>query len=70
MVVNFKGLKKGKKLTKCTLTSLHSDNPIADNTVGNTDVVLPKTETVEVSGQALNVKVPAATFCVYRVNVE
>lgn len=70
VVVNFKGLKKGKKLTKCTLTSLHSDNPIADNTVGNTDVVLPKTETVEVSGQALNVKVPAATFCVYRVNVE
>ena len=70
VVVNFKGLKKGKKLTKCTLTSLHSNNPIADNTVGNTDVVLPKTETVEVSGQALNVKVPAATFCVYRVNVE
>lgn len=70
VVVNFKGLKKGKKLTKCTLTSLHSDNPIADNTVGNTDVILPKTETVEVSGQALNVKVPAATFCVYRVNVE
>lgn len=70
VVVNFKGLKKGKKLTKCTLTSLHSDNPIADNTVGNTNVVLPKTETVEVSGQALNVKVPAATFCVYRVNVE
>lgn len=70
VVVNFKGLKKGKKLTKCTLTSLHSDNPIADNTIGNTDVVLPKTETVEVSGQALNVKVPAATFCVYRVNVE
>ncbi len=70
VVINFKGLKKGKKLTKCTLTSLHSDNPIADNTVGNTDVVLPKTETVEVSGQALNVKVPAATFCVYRVNIE
>lgn len=70
VVVNFKGLKKGKKLTKCTLTSLHSDNPTADNTVGNTDVVLPKTETIEVSGQALNVKVPAATFCVYRVNVE
>lgn len=70
VVVNFKGLKKGKKLTKCTLTSLHSDNPTADNTVGNTNVVLPKTETVEVSGQALNVKVPAATFCVYRVNVE
>lgn len=70
VVVNFKGLKKGKKLTKCTLTSLHSDNPVADNTVGNTDVVLPKTETVEVSGQALNVKVPAATFCVYRVNIE
>lgn len=70
VVVNFKGLKKGKKLSKCTLTSLHSDNPEADNTVNDTDVVLPKTENIAVSGQALNVKVPAATFCVYRVNVE
>lgn len=70
VVVNFKGLKKGKKLTKCILTSLHSDNPEADNTVGNTEVVVPKSETLEVGGQSLNVKVPAATFCVYRVTVE
>lgn len=61
--LTFTGL---KNLGKGKLTTLHSNDPRATNSLENKTHVMPQTSDVEGNGNVLSVKVPAKTFAVYR----
>ena len=61
--LTFTGL---KNLGKGKLTTLHSNDPRATNSLENKTHVVPQTSDVEGNGNVLSVKVPAKTFAVYR----
>lgn len=61
--LTFTGL---KNLGKGKLTTLHSNDPHATNSLENKTHVVPQTSDVEAHGNMLSVKVPAKTFAVYR----
>lgn len=61
--LTFTGL---KNLGKGKLTTLHSNDPRATNSLENKTHVVPQTSDVEAHGNMLSVKVPAKTFAVYR----
>lgn len=71
--VNFKGLKKGKAISKCTLTTLHCDNPDADNinisnkTLTDAKAIVPVTSDIAQNENVLRVTISASTFCIYRI---
>ena len=63
ITLNFKGL---KKLPAGKVTTLHSDNPMATNSIENKFNVVPKTADIPATaGSSLTIKVPAQTFAVY-----
>ena len=63
ITLNFKGL---KKLHAGKVTTLHSDNPMATNSIENKFNVVPKTADIPATaGSSLTIKVPAQTFAVY-----
>lgn len=65
--IDFKGLKKNQHFTSVEVTTLHSDNPDAENTLDNQEIIKPavKNFTYE-SITDMNVELPAKTFAVYR----
>jgi alpha-L-arabinofuranosidase len=63
IVLNFKGI---KSLSAGTVTTLHSNRANDVNTIGSKNTVVPKTTTVEASGNSAKVTVPAKTFAVYK----
>ena len=66
IVVTFKGI---KSLGNGKVTTLHADNPRAENTIEKKNAVVPQTKDVpasEVQGNVLKTSVPAKTFAVYR----
>ena len=67
--LNFAGLKKSQKLQLVDITTYHSDDLYADNTLDNPTAIVPQVQTAD--GAALDVaNVPAKTFAMYRFKVE
>lgn len=65
--MDFKGLKKNGGYTSVTITTLHSDNPDADNTLDNQDIITPVISTIPLDNiTSWSVTLPAETFAVYR----
>ena len=62
---NFKGLKKGEYTA--TLTSFHSDNLDAENTLDAPKKIVPVTTNVKVTAPTNSISVPARTFQVFRI---
>lgn len=61
--VTFKGI---RSLGEGTLTTLHSDDMRAVNSLDNKTNVIPKITPVSVSGNVLGIKLPAKTFAIYK----
>lgn len=55
-----------KRLGKGRLTTLHSSDPRATNTLDNKTRIVPQTTHIEASGNVLQTTIPAKTFAVYR----
>lgn len=68
--MDLKGLKKGQGYSSVVITTLHSDNPIAENTLDNQNIIKPSEQTVSVdlskANPDWNVSIPAKTFAIYR----
>ncbi len=65
--MNFKGLKKNQGYASVTVNTLHNDNPDAENTLDNQEIVKPVETTVNLTHDSnWNVTLPAKTFAVYR----
>ena len=65
--LNFKGLKKKQGYNSVEITTLHSDNPDADNTLDNQDIVKPSLKKIAIeNAQDWTTILPAKTFSVYR----
>ena len=60
--LNLKGV---KALTSGKVITLHSDNPIAENSIQRPDAIQPVEKDIEVSGSILDTEVPAKTFAVF-----
>ena len=60
--LNLKGI---KTLTSGKVITLHSDNPIAENSIQRPDAIQPVEKNIEVSGSTLDTEVPAKTFAVF-----
>ncbi len=63
VTLNFKGIKNLKSGETITL---QADSFSAENTIQNKNVIVPKTETLQASGNTVAVKVPAKAFVVYK----
>ena len=69
MKLNFTGLKKSQKPQLVDVTTYHSDDLYADNTLDNPTAIVPQVK--DADGAALDVaNVPAKTFVMYRFKVE
>ena len=68
--LHFNGLKKKQTLGEGTLTTFHSDNPDADNTLDNPIAIVPVRSTCPISGNELPVVIPAKTFAVYSFKIK
>lgn len=55
-----------KKLGSGQLITLHSNDPLATNTLSEKESVVPQTTNVEAKGNTISTKIPAKTFAVYR----
>lgn len=55
-----------KKLGSGQLITLHSNDPLATNTLSEKEKVVPQTTNVEAKGNTISTKIPAKTFAVYR----
>lgn len=64
VTLNFNGV---KSLKSGEVITLHADSLSAENTVEDKDVVTPKMESLQVSGNTVSVKVPAKAFVVYKL---
>lgn len=67
--VEFAGLKKGFAFAKCQCTTLHCDNPDADNTIENPQTVVPQTENIDMNTSVLNQTIAPQTFAVYKLSL-
>ncbi len=63
--IQLAGMKKKEALTSGRVITLHADDPIAENSLDNPAKVVPVELPITVSGQSLNVEIPAKTFAVY-----
>ena len=66
LTLDFKNLPRKQKLTNATCTTLHSDNPVAENTLDAPDTIVPQTKAVETEGNTLTTRIGPRTFAVYR----
>ena len=65
--LNLKGLKKNQGYNSVEITTLHSDDPLADNTLDNQNVVSPVVKKMAIDqAQDWTTILPAKTFAVYR----
>lgn len=65
--LKFDGLKKKEGINQATITSLHADNPDADNSLKNPRAVVPTMEKMALeNAQDWTTIIPAKTFRVYR----
>lgn len=68
--LQFKGLKKKQTLDAYTVTTLHSDSPVADNTLDAPNTVIPVVENGNAEGKDLKVTIKPQTFYVFRFSVK
>ena len=67
--LTFAGLKKGQQPKLADITTYHSDDLYADNTLDNPTAIVPQVKAA--NGETLDVaNVPAKTFAMYRYKVE
>ena len=65
--IDFKGLKKNQRFSSVEVTTLHNDNPEAENTLDNQEIVKPVTRTfTDKDITDMNVDLPGKTFAIYR----
>ena len=67
LAVSFNGLKKSEQLAGGRLTTFHSDDPDADNTLDAPDKITPKETAIEASGKTLEGEIGPMTFAIYKV---
>jgi len=58
-------LKGIKSLASGKVITLHSENPLGENTLDNPNLITPQEQPVEVSGNVLSTEIPAKSFRVY-----
>lgn len=68
--IKFDGLEKDVKLTNGVKITFHADDPLAENTLDNPELVVPKEETIEVDGHVLQTEIAAKTFAIYKFKKE
>ena len=68
--IEFDGLKKKKLAEQATCILFHSDEPDAENTLDNPNLIVPKESQVSVNGETLQAEVGAQTFAIYRIAVQ
>jgi len=67
LTINFNGLKKKEGIVGATVTTLHADNPMAENSLENPSAVTPKMERISIDNrQDWTTIIPSKTFKVYR----
>jgi len=62
---NFEGLKKREKLTEGRIIALKSDEPDAENTIGNPTLIVPVESEITINGHILESEMDAHTFHIY-----
>ncbi len=68
VTISLDGLASDKQIASASVTTLHCDNPDADNTLDAPETVVPETrEVANVSGSKFNVTIDAQTFYVIRL---
>lgn len=65
--LNFTGLKKNQQPQLVDITTYHSDDLYADNTLDNPTAIVPQVKAAEGALDVANV--PAKTFAMYRFKV-
>ncbi len=71
VTLQLKGLKKKQVVDKYTVTTLHSDDPVADNTLDAPDTVVPVVEEkLATDGQSVMLRLEPQTFYVFRLTVK
>lgn len=68
VTISLDGLASDKQIASASITTLHCDNPDADNTLDAPETVVPEThELANVSGSKFNTTLNAQTFYVIRL---
>ena len=68
--IALRGLKPGLQIKSYSVTSLHSDDLDADNTLDNPEAVVPQVkECRQVGGDAISLRIEPKTFYVFRIKV-
>lgn len=71
LTLQFKGLGKKQKLGETSVTTLHADDPVTENTLDNPTAVVPQISSLAApAGNELKVTLNAKTFYVFRVAVK
>lgn len=65
VTLNLKGFKKGSHAA--TVTTFHSDDLDAENTLDNPTKIVPQTKDITIDGATAKVTIPARTFAVYKI---
>ena len=68
--LEFKGLKKSVTLGDGKCITLHTENPDAENTLDNPNLITPKESSISIEGNTLNTQIGAMTFAVYKFKKE
>lgn len=68
--LEFKGLKKSVTLGDGKCITLHTENPDAENTLDNPNLITPKESSISIEGNTLNTEIGAMTFAVYKFKKE
>lgn len=64
--LNFEGLKKREKLSDGRVIQLKSDDPDAENTIGNPTLIVPVESEIVINGQTLESEMDPHTFNIYK----
>lgn len=64
--LEFAGLKKSFQLTDGKCTTLHCDNPEAENTLDAPNRIVPEETSVSIEGNALDTEIGPMTFAMYK----
>ena len=65
--ISFEGLGKDVTLTGCAVTTFHSDDMLAENTLDAPETVVPLETSAPIDGAALSATISAKTLAVYKV---
>lgn len=68
--LEFKGLKKSVTLGDGKCITLHTENPDAENTLDNPNLITPKESSISIEGNTLNTEIGAMTFAIYKFKKE